>query len=134
MKPKKATNTWPKKYARHKFYARGRDFEDIEAAIVYAYNKGLRDGYSWISVEEKLPKERVDVLVLCEKIFLEPKVKANFNLPEKMQRIGYIRIWSEGPFWVVPKYEQEGNFEFVVTHWVSPSELIQTPVLEKDLK
>lgn len=56
----------------------------------------------WIPVETELPSERVDVLVLRDIGDV---------------RIGYFRYWSDGAFWVVPKYEGEKTVDWKVTHW-----------------
>lgn len=65
----------------------------------------------WISVEDKLPKERVDVLVTG----VYTKKESN-NSPTC--RIGYVRIWSNGPFFVTPIFEGEPPFSLDVTHWM----------------
>jgi len=56
----------------------------------------------WIPVEKELPADRVDVLVLRDIGDI---------------RIGYVRVWSDGAFWVVPKFEEEKVVEWKVTHW-----------------
>jgi len=43
----------PKKYTRRKFKARHPDFADVEAAIVYAYEQGLKDGQDKPVIDEK---------------------------------------------------------------------------------
>lgn len=66
----------------------------------------------WIEVDSKrLPKEREDVLVHIEYL-----TGAHKNSPKC--RIGYLRIWSDSMFFVVPKYEGEPPYTFKVTHWM----------------
>ena len=56
----------------------------------------------WTPVNKKLPKDRVEVLVLRDIGDI---------------RIGYVRIWSTGPIWIVPKYDDEKIVRWTVTHW-----------------
>lgn len=58
----------------------------------------------------KLPPERRYVMVIV------PRRPASIGEASATVAVGYLRIHSDGPFWVVPGVEREVP-DYEVTHW-----------------
>ena len=65
--------------------------------------------YVWFDVKDKLPKEKENCLVIVR------YQDRHRKLPNP--RMGYLKIWSDGPFWVVPKFDSEELYKFEVVYW-----------------